>query len=63
MTGKQYGELATEQQVSEAKSEAQKGMLTSLEFEQFKRDLMVAVDAITQQNNEVANRLKGNNNA
>lgn len=60
---KRYGELATEQQVAKAKQEAQTGMVSSLEFEQFKQDLMAAVDAITKQNNDVADRLSEKKNA
>ncbi|NAW55408.1 hypothetical protein CAG67_15845 [Vibrio sp. V41_P2S12T139] len=60
---KRYGELATEQQVANAKQEAQTGMVSTLEFEQFKQDLMATVKAITKQNNDVADRLSGNTNA
>ncbi|AUW07591.1 hypothetical protein [Vibrio campbellii] len=60
---KRYGELATEQQVANAKQEAQTGMVSSLEFEQFKQDLMTAVNAITKQNNDSADRLSGKTNA
>lgn len=60
---KRYGELATEQQVANAKQEAQTGMVSMLEFEQFKQDLMATVEAITKQNNDVADRLSGNTNA
>ncbi|AFT97433.1 hypothetical protein AB4391_01945 [Vibrio lentus] len=60
---KRYGELATEEQVANAKQEAQTGMVSKLEFEQFKQDLMATVEAITNQNNDVANRLSGNINA
>ena len=63
VTPKRYGELATEQQVANAKQEAQTGMVSTLEFEQFKQDLMEAVQAITNQNNDVADRLSGNTNA
>ena len=60
---KRYGELATEQQVANAKQEAQTGMVSALEFEQFKQDLMTAVNAITKQNNDSADRLSGKTNA
>lgn len=60
---KRYGELATEQQVANAKQEAQTGMVSKLEFEQFKQDLMTAVNAITKQNNDSADRLSGKTNA
>lgn len=60
---KRYGELATEEQVAKAKQDAQTGMVSTLEFEQFKQELMAAVQAITKQNNEVADRLSGNTNA
>lgn len=63
MAPKRYGELATEQQVASAKQEAQTGMVSSLEFEQFKQDLMAAVNAITKQNNDSADRLNGKTNA
>lgn len=62
-TPKRFGDLATEQQVAKAKQEAQTGMLSTLEFEQFKQELMAAVVAITNQNNESADRLSGKNNA
>lgn len=60
---KRYGDLATEQQVAKAKGEAQNGMVPTLAFEQFKQDLMTAVDAITKQNNDSADRLSGKTNA
>ncbi|WP_347361809.1 hypothetical protein [Vibrio vulnificus] len=63
MTGKHYGELATEGQVEQARQAAQAGMVSTLEFEQFKQDLMAAVVAITKQNNDVSDRLSGNTNA
>ncbi|KOH04516.1 hypothetical protein ACZ98_23325 (plasmid) [Vibrio parahaemolyticus] len=60
---KRYGDLATEQQVANAKGEAQAGMVSTLAFEQFKQELMTAVDAITKQNNDSADRLSGKTNA
>lgn len=60
---KRYGELATEKQVANAKEEARTGMVSALEFEQFKKVLMTAVDAITKQNNDSADRLSGKTNA
>lgn len=56
---KRYGDLATEQQVSQAKGEAQTGMVSSLEFSQHKQDLQTAINAIAKTLNDSANRLNG----
>ncbi|MCC8380058.1 hypothetical protein [Xenorhabdus sp. PB30.3] len=60
---KRYKELATEAQLTTAKEEAQTGMLTKLEFEQFKQNMMEVFVAITKQNNESADRINGKINA
>lgn len=56
---KHYGELATEQQVEESKQAAQSGMVSSLEFAQYKQELQVAITEIIKILNDSADRLNG----
>ncbi|MCD9517050.1 hypothetical protein [Photobacterium carnosum] len=55
---KHYRDLATEAQVEQAKHESQSGMVSSLEFEQYKQYLKLASIELTKIFNESAEKLK-----
>ncbi|SKA52663.1 hypothetical protein [Photobacterium toruni] len=54
---KHYRDLATEAQVEQSKHESQVGMVSSLEFEQYKQYLQTASIELTKIFNESAGRL------
>ncbi|TOP71735.1 hypothetical protein CGH11_12820 [Vibrio parahaemolyticus] len=59
---KRYGDLATEQQVANAKGEAQASMVSKLEFENFQQRVLEAAAEIARLNNETVDRINGTSN-